>query len=37
MRSAVKRGKKFIICAVAVLLAAIAACVAVSFTYASFR
>lgn len=37
MRSAVKRGKKFIICAVAVLIAAIAACVAVSFTYASFR
>lgn len=37
MRSAVKRGKKFIICAVALLLAAIAACVAVSFTYASFR
>ena len=37
MRSAVKRGKKFIICAVAVLFAAIAACVAVSFTYASFR
>lgn len=37
MRNAIKRGKKFIISAVAVLIAAIAAITAVSFTYASFR